>query len=846
MKASNKLALALALALGSSQALALGLGQIQVKSALNQPLQAEIPVLADSASELQGLKVALASPDDFARAGLNITRMDVPLKFKLVTRNGSPVIEVTTDTPVGEPAMDFLIEVNWANGRLLREYSVLLDPPGTIPVTTPVTHAAPVTQAATSTPRATVAPAAAPAPAPAPAPVAAAAPAPAAPPPPAAPETAASAGSTYTVASGDTLWRIASDASGGGDVERTMLAIQRANPSAFVRDNINAMKRGAVLRIPGHDEVEQMTVAAARAEVRRQVDAWHGSRAAAAPTVVSDVGHDAPAAPSAAAPAHGSGAHLELVPPASGDQGDGTGRSGVKGGTGSAEVANLKQQLARAKESLASEQQKSGDLDTRVQSLEDINDKNQRLLDLKNGEIAELQRKLAAADAAAKAAAASASSANAALASTPAAAASTPQAASAAPATATATTPAAASTAGAMATTAPASTTSAATATTAALAAAPAVAASSKTTAKTAKPAPAASTHALAPAPVAAPATTVQPPWYMRPISWLIGGLVVLALLLFGFRGRRRKTAALPAAPSPTTGADGHAPDDSADEYALIDELEQHPDDMASHLELASLYYAHRDQAKFEAAAARMHAYVTDPDEEEWQQVKAMGEELCPDNPLFEATEPVLGMGGDDEASAAESLATAPAESAAPMAAAEPAAATDSTAGAFGLPKAPAGAAGGYNFDFDLTPSSTAGATTPAAEAPAANSFHFDTPAPTTDDAAQTTEPAASADAADDWRPAATPAADATAPATPTEAAPAEDLNFSGFADDGDGGVVSDEGFSSDPIDTKLDLARAYQEMGDAEGARAMLEEVLQEGSVAQQDVARKLLDELH
>ncbi|HET8899446.1 MAG TPA: fimbrial protein FimV, partial [Rhodanobacteraceae bacterium] len=129
MNATKKLTLALALALGSSQVLALGLGQIRVKSTLNQPLRAEIPVLADNAAELRGLEVALASPEDFARAGLNLSRMTVPLEFKLVRHGASAVIEVSTDKPVGEPALDFLISVNWANGKLLREYSVLLDPP---------------------------------------------------------------------------------------------------------------------------------------------------------------------------------------------------------------------------------------------------------------------------------------------------------------------------------------------------------------------------------------------------------------------------------------------------------------------------------------------------------------------------------------------------------------------------------------------------------------------------------------------------------------------------------------------------------------------------------------------
>ncbi|WP_425478083.1 type IV pilus assembly protein FimV, partial [Mizugakiibacter sediminis] len=154
MKRSYKLptAIAFALALGSTQALALGLGQIQVKSALNQPLVAEIPVIVDSPAEAAGLQVGLASEEDFSRIGLSRGSLNVPIDFAVGTdAEGRTVIRVTSKDAVRDPYLDFLIQVNWAKGRLLREYTVLLDPvtaPGRAVAATPTRSAAPTTRAA--------------------------------------------------------------------------------------------------------------------------------------------------------------------------------------------------------------------------------------------------------------------------------------------------------------------------------------------------------------------------------------------------------------------------------------------------------------------------------------------------------------------------------------------------------------------------------------------------------------------------------------------------------------------------------------------------------------------------
>src|SRR5215471_11934314 len=142
MKAPVKLSLAIALALASGSAFALGLGAIQVKSGLNQPLDAEIPVLTDSAAEANALTVDLASAEDFERIGLSKARLSVPLEMAVGTNaKGQTVIKLTTKEPVKEPLLDFLLVANWQKGKLLREYTVLLDPPVTAPAKSTATVA---------------------------------------------------------------------------------------------------------------------------------------------------------------------------------------------------------------------------------------------------------------------------------------------------------------------------------------------------------------------------------------------------------------------------------------------------------------------------------------------------------------------------------------------------------------------------------------------------------------------------------------------------------------------------------------------------------------------------------
>uniref|UniRef100_A0A0S6YWM1 Fimbrial protein FimV n=1 Tax=Mizugakiibacter sediminis TaxID=1475481 RepID=A0A0S6YWM1_9GAMM len=317
-------------------------------------------------------------------------------------------------------------------------------------------------------------------------------------------------------------------------------------------------------------------------------------------------------------------------------------------------------------------------------------------------------------------------------------------------------------------------------------------------------------------------------PWYRQ--DWVLpaGGAVAVGLILLGLlrlaRRPKRAPEAAAAGISSQFGdsplADAHGGDTAygEEEGTLIAQLAEHPDDIGLHLELASLYYAHRDAERFEAAAEAMHAHVSDPEQPEWQEVRAMGEELAPQHPLFApaagaAPSAPQAVAPEDESGALESFDLgqyADAEAETP-------------------PPAAAAARSEFSFDFDLTPPSPPAVPgEPAVQPPVAGrSQGFDLPPLDFEEPSAPAEPATpgemeampSFDLGDLGQ---TPAPAAAAAATPAEA-----------------------GYGDDPVDTKLDLARAYLDMGDPDGARAMLEEVMAEGSARQKSEAQKLLGEI-
>ncbi|SHL72744.1 FimV/HubP family polar landmark protein [Phytopseudomonas punonensis] len=361
------LAIAAATALSSGMAHALGVGELTLQSSLNQPLVAEIELLDVRDLSAAEMRPSLASPEEFNKAGVDRQYFLTDLKFTpIVKPNGKSVIRVTSTKPVREPYLNFLVEVLWPNGRLLREYTLLLDPP----LYSPQAAAAPQL------------PVAAPVPAPRPAPSAApraAAPAPA----PAAPR-ASSAGGDYRTNANDTLWEVAQRAGGSGSVHQKMLAIQDLNPDAFIGGNINRMKSGQVLRLPDDQQIARRSQSEALAQVGEQNSSWRQGRSA--PAVAGTRQIDATRRSTAgAAPAEVAAQDkLKLVAAEAG-------KATAGSENGSANSAALSNQLAVTQESLDSTRRENDELKDRMTDLQSQLDKLQRLIQLKDNQLAKLQ-----------------------------------------------------------------------------------------------------------------------------------------------------------------------------------------------------------------------------------------------------------------------------------------------------------------------------------------------------------------------------------------------------------------------------------------------------------------------
>ncbi len=332
---------------------ALGLGEIHLNSALNEPMNAEIDLIAAAPDELTALRATLASREAFTRYGIDKPPFLSSLTFKVGKgKEGRDALLVRSTDAIPEPFVTFLVEVNWARGRLMREYTVLLDPPvytpgesarSQAPVAAPTTAAPPVRRAAApadaagspDSPGLSAGPAS----------------------PPREPMRApAASGGTVQVGRGDTLTKIArglSPDASQASVDQTMIALYRSNREAF-GGNINVLRQGAVLRVPNADEIAALNQREAMSEVHRQIDAWRSSE-------------------------NGAGAqagHLRLVTPSAGGSATGTGGSNGAVGNAAGDTQALRD---------------------RVKDLEAQLAESKRLIDIRNSELSALQRKLAAA-----------------------------------------------------------------------------------------------------------------------------------------------------------------------------------------------------------------------------------------------------------------------------------------------------------------------------------------------------------------------------------------------------------------------------------------------------------------
>lgn len=353
---------------------ALGLGEARVESFLQSPLDARIKLISRSEAELATVTAALASAEDFRVIGLDRAILSVPLTFEVVADLEDPHIRVRSTLPVTEPVVQVVVEVVWASGRMLRQYTLFLDPPA-------FDAPAPLPEVSRQDAPAVLVPAPSPA-TPEPLPVEPPAPIP---PSPAVATTSAEAGAADSygpVQRGETLWGIASRWARvhGYSTNQAMLAIQQQNPGAFNRENINSLKAGAVLRMPARAQVLAFDLQAAALEVRRQ-ELVYRNRGTGLPgtadelPVVATVDTPGSAEPAQAAAPEETAAdeiegRLELVPPAAGEAGEGefgTGNTAQESEDGDVSVV---EELARAHEELANALQENTYLTERIGELE--------------------------------------------------------------------------------------------------------------------------------------------------------------------------------------------------------------------------------------------------------------------------------------------------------------------------------------------------------------------------------------------------------------------------------------------------------------------------------------------
>lgn len=327
------LAMAAASALSSGMANALGLGELTLKSAQNQPLDAEIELL--DVRDLKAAEVApsLAPPEEFSKAGVAFPTYLEDLTFTpVINPNGKSVLRVTSSQPLPGPVVKFLVQVMWPQGRLLRDYSVLLDQAkaqGDKPAAGNVT---PATTGASS----------------------------------------------YTTQRRDTLWQIAARNTQGGSIQQTMIAIQALNPDAFIGNNINQLKVGQVLRLPDQQQIQNIAQGEANSEVAEQYAAWREGRRLGPRARQLDATRRGAAE---AAPARiAQGDNLRLVSP----------------GNQAGQSKALNDKLAVAQESLDTSRRDNEELKSRMSDLQSQLDKLQRLIDLKNDQLARLQAQGAA------------------------------------------------------------------------------------------------------------------------------------------------------------------------------------------------------------------------------------------------------------------------------------------------------------------------------------------------------------------------------------------------------------------------------------------------------------------
>ncbi|OUS10189.1 hypothetical protein A9Q90_01795 [Gammaproteobacteria bacterium 54_18_T64] len=357
---------------------ALGLGELTLHSALDEPFEADIEIVNIGEVDENQIFVALGSKADFERAGVPWEFHLVNLTFKVDLSDAEhPVVKVSSRQSIQEPYLDFVTQLEWPSGRLLREYTLFLDLPvfddNKAPAHTESTLTAPAAKTTSpgggsknqssaegkSSTRSTA-------------------------------TTAAGSNSTkYRVRGGDTLWKIASrEELGSTSVQQRMVAIHRANPRAFVNGNANLLKKGAVLRMPGLEGTESINPREALQVVADQSRAWseqHKNRA------VRELIGDVPGAVAKKKPAPEEGL-LRLSTPTAGSASTGSQLGRTAGGEGSSTGSqSLQSELGLAQEELDRSKRENLELKAKLAGLEAQLNTTSKLLEIESDELKAVQ-----------------------------------------------------------------------------------------------------------------------------------------------------------------------------------------------------------------------------------------------------------------------------------------------------------------------------------------------------------------------------------------------------------------------------------------------------------------------
>ncbi len=871
---------AAALMLAAPAAWSLGLGRIQVQSALGEALRAEIDVTSMSPEEAANLRVRVAPPESYKAAGVDYNAVLPGTQVELLRRaDGRAYLKLSSDRGVQEPFVDVILELNWSTGRLVREYTMLFDPPvvARAPLPAPAVSTSPVMSAATPVPGAAPrvgdrrsAPAR----------------------PAAEPRETRAAGKPvtgadsradeYKVRVGDSLSKIATQTQRPGvSLDQMLVSLYRGNPQAFLDNNMNRLKSGVVLAVPSAETAGSVTPPEARQVIQAQSADFGAYRQRLAGSV--------PTARTETATRQASGkvqASVDDRKPGASATPDKLQLS--KGGAAS--KANAAEDQISKDRAKKADDQRVAELDKNVKDLKKLSNDAASAAGGKPTTAPPPATPAKTPSVIAAAPASVAAPVPPKAAPVIVAAAPTPSPVVAAPAPSPVAAPASGSTS--VQPSAPASTAAAVSPVPASVAAMPAsVPATTAAAASAAPVAPVVAKPTASAAPVvkpaAKPAAPVEEPSMFgsllddNPMALGIGG-VALALLagfgIFKFTRRAKKdsgeTSFLESRLQPDSffGASGGQRIDTRDaggasssmsyslsqldaigdvdpvaeadvylaygrdlqaEEILKEAMRSNPDRMAIRTKLLEVYAKRRDTKGFELLATQLFA-LTRGEGEDWAKAQELGAQIDPENPLFKpGGMPVVMQGHKGEIVEPLGASTMP-QSVLPS----PSQFGSSVTGA------PLADQGNLGLDLDLDLDDSGATTTPGAlsSAPAikpidheadAMSLDFSLPAaaPAGHAPTRATEPAAFdlSDISLDL--------DAPVSAHPTSAPAAS----SGFGDMGLPSLHGDE----DPLARKLELAEEFRQIGDTDGARDLLHEVVAKSSGAVKSRAQSMLADL-